>query len=138
MDELLRQIRGTIIDICREELSKHRLRSKAHPDPWSAIQRVISDIPPEIGNQEVCKPADSLASFLLKNAATRFVDNMAEAERQKDQAALQRVIEKRLTETHAACALLTLAAGNASLPWNRVDGSFQQEDGTKSVRVAVL
>jgi hypothetical protein len=138
MEELLRQMRSGTIDWCRKEVSKHGARLKVRPDPWSAIQGVMSSTPPEVGEQKQPGEVNSSGSSFLKSAVTRLVDNLAEAERQGDQVALQKVLEKRMAETRIACALLEVAAGNAGLPWDRGDGLFQEEDGAKSVRLGTL
>src|ERR1017187_7720370 len=137
MKDLLSQIRQGTLDACRKDVFRHQARSQKRPEPWSELRALIKDsaAPPA----PAPAPKGIGASFLLETAASRLLNNLAEAGKQRDQAMLRQVLKKRLDECHLACRLLGNSAGNAGKAWNDVDPSFPERGGDSlDVRIGTL
>ena len=137
MHELLRKIRGGIIEPYLKHLSVNEAELKMGGNPWYAVQEVLNP-PPQEGESKQEQKGSSTEPNFWKLAATHLVNHLAEAETQHKLVALRQRLEKQLEESHIACALFTSSSGNASLPWDRVDETFQSESTSKSVRIGTL
>jgi len=137
MKELLSQIRQGTLEACRDDVSRHQARSQKRPEPWSELRTLLKDSATPPAPAEARKGIGG--SFFLETAASRLLNNLADAGQQRDQAMLRQVLKKRLDECHLACRLLGISAGNAGKPWDDVDLAFPERGGDSlDVRIGTL
>src|ERR1017187_9030422 len=134
MKELLSQIRQGTLEACRDDVSRHQARSQKRPEPWSELRTLLKDSATPPAPAEARKGIGG--SFFLETAASRLLNNLADAGQQRDQAMLRQVLKKRLDECHLACRLLGISAGNAGKQWDDVNLPFP-EPGAESLDVRI-
>ncbi len=138
MVELLQRIRSETVHVCQIELSKYKERQKSCPNPWAALQTVVSEVPEKEKTLAVTRKQDGFGAFLFKAAGTRLLDNIAEECRKNELSALCEKMESILDEAKMAGMLFAMNAGQSSMPWKGVDVLFPETEAMFSPRIGTL